>query len=338
MVRVAFTLFAIALLITGGTVLGSSVRELSALSLPVKQYGLLSGRFEEGTMLFVPDIMLGRAVEALMESHGKHVPFTYVLPVLTSYDVAIGNFEGSVPMRHKKTPNNSLQFSIRPEYLTVLRDVGFDTLSLANNHSLDFGEDGYEHTRDACTAASLLCVGHGERVSTSSIARHTVGDTVVTTLMLHADGSTTPEHLQSLVTYMNETSHVQFAFIHWGEEYQLLHSEEQETLAHTLIDYGVDAIIGHHPHVIQDIALYQNRPIFYSLGNFIFDQYFNESVQEGYAVGVTFKEDAVTYTLLPYTMETRSVPKFLEGAERETFLDGVTGAESFKYGEMTYPL
>jgi poly-gamma-glutamate synthesis protein (capsule biosynthesis protein) len=117
-------------------------------------------------------------------------------------------------------------------------------------------------------------------------------------------------------------SHEQIAYIHWGKEYDSVHSKEQEVLAHFLIDNGVDAVIGHHPHVVQDIEVYKGKPIFYSLGNFIFDQYFSDEVQEGLAVRVDTSKDILRYTLIPFESKSiKSQPKLLSLLDKDTYLE-----------------
>lgn len=84
-------------------------------------------------------------------------------------------------------------------------------------------------------------------------------------------------------------------FCHWGDEYQLKENTNQETLAHQFVDAGADLVIGSHPHVIQPMEEYMGKRIYYSLGNFIFDQYFNESVRNG--LGVVVQIDKTTKKL-----------------------------------------
>ncbi|TSC67981.1 MAG: hypothetical protein G01um101466_589, partial [Parcubacteria group bacterium Gr01-1014_66] len=87
--------------------------------------------------------------------------------------------------------------------------------------------------------------------------------------------------------------------IHWGDEYTLRANSRQRMIAHTLIDDGADLIIGHHPHVVQDIEQYRDAFIFYSLGNFVFDQYFSHATQEGLLVRFLFEKDFLSAALLP---------------------------------------
>ncbi len=313
----------VTLLVLGALFIHKGATEVGALTVPDKQYGLLSSPFTKGTMLFSPDIMLGRAVEKLMDEEGAHVPFRHLMETVANYDVALANFEASVPEKHVVTPTFGLKFSVKEEYIGELAESGFDILSLANNHALDNGESGYTHTKDACGRQGLVCVGHPNKVDESSVVTTEVGDIKVSVLMLHTlsgDPSTTT--LATLLADMVRTTDMQYAFIHWGDEYEPVHNTRQAALAHFLVDNGIDAVIGHHPHVVQDIEEYNGKPIFYSLGNLIFDQYWNDEVQKGYMIGATFEKRSVSYELIPYDMlEKRSVPKLKGKDERATMLD-----------------
>jgi poly-gamma-glutamate synthesis protein (capsule biosynthesis protein) len=118
--------------------------------------------------------------------------------------------------------------------------------------------------------------------------------------------------------------------IHWGTEYQHQFSRHQQTVGRALIDSGADIIIGHHPHVVQGLEIYQGKPIFYSLGNFIFDQYFSPDTQQGLAVGLGLKDGKISMALFPlqakraalYPMEEKDKSGFLRYFEKWSSLDG----------------
>ena len=116
-------------------------------------------------------------------------------------------------------------------------------------------------------------------------------------------------------------------FLHWGEEYQLISSSSQRKLAHSLIDAGADLIIGSHPHVVQEIEKYKGKLIFYSLGNFIFDQYFSRETQKGLAVSLELYPSRIIYKLYPYTLF-HSQPKLMNEKEREWFLNNLAEKSS----------
>jgi len=107
--------------------------------------------------------------------------------------------------------------------------------------------------------------------------------------------------------------------LHWGEEYKLINSPVQQSLAHRIIEAGADLMIGHHPHVVQNIEKYQGKLIFYSLGNFIFDQYFSTETQEGLAVGLEIYPDRLVCQLFPLQINL-SQPVLVERDKAREFL------------------
>jgi len=115
--------------------------------------------------------------------------------------------------------------------------------------------------------------------------------------------------------------------IHWGEEYKLVASEQQQELAHLFVDAGADLIIGHHPHVTQNIEIYKNKLIFYSLGNFIFDQYFSKDTQQGLAVKVELLKNKAIYYLHPILTGTAQ-PFLMEKIEKTQFLEELSSRSS----------
>ncbi|MBX2866793.1 CapA family protein [Candidatus Kaiserbacteria bacterium] len=282
-------------------------------------YGKVGEETNVYTMLFTGDIMLAREVERMMERTEPEYPFLGIQDIVRRADVAVGNFEASVPEVHKETPDFGFQFSVASSVLPVLRDIGFDYLGLANNHTFDFGREGYEHTRRVCDEAALVCMGTPEIVTHTRVP---VGDIAVSILTLNLVSGTLDEsRLEEELSRMRSTSDLQVAYIHWGEEYMSQHHSGQETLAHMLIDQGVDAVIGHHPHVVQGIEIYEEKPIFYSLGNLVFDQYFDTAVQEGLMVQLAITADTLAYTLIPVTsVATPSQPQLMGLDARDAFL------------------
>ena len=107
--------------------------------------------------------------------------------------------------------------------------------------------------------------------------------------------------------------------LHWGEEYKLINSPTQQKLAHQIIEAGADLIIGHHPHVVQNIEKYQGKLIFYSLGNFIFDQYFSPDTQQGLVVGLEIYPKNLVYRLFPLQINLNQ-PVLMEQNKASEFL------------------
>jgi gamma-polyglutamate biosynthesis protein CapA len=282
------------------------------------------------SLLFVGDIMLGRHVEKKMLESGSEYPFHTLRDFLVAPDVTVGNFEGVIPEVHVPTQAFQMQFSIREEYMEALRGAGFDVLSLANNHSFDHGNTALTHTRALCASVGIVCGGAPSGIGTEGTKVVTVDDTQIGFIFIHTLYSTpSVADIERALETLSQSSDIQIAYVHWGEEYKLVHNTAQQSLAYALIDAGVDAVVGHHPHVVQDVALYKNAPIFYSLGNFVFDQFFSTDVQEGLVVDLEIDGDTRTFTLRGVSsIGTRSQPHFMdESREKVLFsriLAGVT--------------
>jgi len=274
-------------------------------------------------MLFVGDIMLARSVETQMNSKGLYHPFKGLRDMLLEYDAVVGNFEGSIPKQHIQTPGYSMTFSVGKEVATVLPRVGITHLSLANNHSYDYGKDGYDNAREVLADAGLNVGGNPKTVSADEVLYKTIDGVRVAIIPINTIfGAPSATEIKKVFADIEEKSDIQIVFIHWGEEYELVANKEQRSLARALIDQGADAIIGSHPHVVQNIEEYRGAPIFYSLGNCIFDQYWNEDVQTGLSVALSFTDKTMQFTLLPISsIDERSVPRPMNRIERLQFLD-----------------
>lgn len=276
-------------------------------------------------LLFVGDIMLGRVVETLIDKNGHSYPFLGVEALLREPDSTIGNFEGVVTPVHEQAKPMTFAFSIKDSFLEHLKIVGFDVLSLANNHSNDYGPSARAYMHSRCDFYDIHCIGIPRGLDEASTLVQEINERKIGYVFLHTlYGEPSANELNEIIQNLRSKTDVQVAYVHWGEEYELLHSTAQETLAQTLIDAGIDAVIGHHPHVVQDIALYKGKPIFYSLGNFIFDQYFSEDVTQMIAVSMNIGSSTVAYQVTPLSStNTRSQPHMMSETEKEVLFSRI---------------
>lgn len=292
---------------------------------------------KETTLLFVGDMMLGRGVETRMLEHGPRYPFIGIESLIRDADIAVANFEGTVPRTHKQTEPFTFAFSIRDEYLKEVKSTGFDILSLANNHTFDFGSEGLSHTRKRCEFHRITCVGDPRTLNEFSShiyegEHHTIGLLFLNTIFGYPDTT----ELSAEIEELNMMSDVVIVSVHWGDEYALMQNSRQEALAHHIVDAGADVVIGHHPHVVQGIEQYRDGMIFYSLGNFIFDQYFSVDVQEGIAVRLTLDEYTKQFEIIPFTSKhTRAQPHTMSTKERDELLKRIFGTLEHEDGRMS---
>jgi poly-gamma-glutamate synthesis protein (capsule biosynthesis protein) len=270
---------------------------------------------------FTGDIMLGRFVETLGRRHGTAYFTEHFSTLLGSSTAVVANFESAVANPHIQTESGGMRFSTTIELLSVLSQLSVTHASLANNHALDYGTDGYQGARRALTSVGIEPFGHSVLLSTSSLVYIPYGSTTVAVLGIHTLFAPVDATIvKALIAEAKNRAQFVVAYVHWGDEYVLVHNKAQETLAQTLAEAGVDLVIGHHPHVVQDIDMVDGTPVIYSLGNFIFDQYFSADVKTGLLVGLTLEADTFTLTLHPHEQCAPSVPCPLEGTAETVFL------------------
>ncbi len=288
-------------------------------------------------LFFVGDIMLGRQV-AVINKNILDYNFKYWDDIVARFpqaDLTIGNLEGPITERAIQS-KKTIQFRFDPKVARQLKQFGFDGFSLANNHTYDQGKLGAIETRTTLGKEDLFYFGdeytEDKDVSVKIVKIKNIKIAFVG-FNATEDGRgdcVRPQKAQSCVSMQRRVNIIKFlkpkanhiiVLLHWGVEYQeLKFSKNQQALGHTLVDAGADAIIGTHPHVVQPLEIYKDKPIFYSLGNFIFDQYWSKPTQKGLVVGLTIAEDGtVSWSLIPIT-SIRSVPQLMEKDEEKIWL------------------
>lgn len=243
-------------------------------------------------ILFVGDVMLGRNVEYLMEKNGYDYPYRgYNLRSDFGDFYLVGNFESAIAVEHRRTKSFKMIFSVNQLMLPEAQNYGFTHFSLANNHTYDYGSVGFSNTVATLEANNFAIFGHPKQVTEGKVSYLEVADSTVALIGIHAlERLPTKEELDQIFFEADIYSDYQVVFIHWGNEYELESSVTQRLLAKQLVQAGADLIIGHHPHVVQEVALVDDVLVFYSLGNYIFDQYFSEDVQTGLLLRLVFAE------------------------------------------------
>lgn len=297
---------------SGSTLAFKTARDLAAESI-------LDAR-ESESVFFLGDIMLARDVERRLAVEAPEYAFLE-LPILKEAKWVVGNFEASIPETHVPTPDLTMRFSVDPSLLGILKIGGVTHLSLANNHVLDYFEDGYNSTMAELKSKGFETLGHPLRVDETSVSYLRANDRVIALIALNATYGELPETWTHVLNEAEAESDTQIAYIHWGEEYEPMHSASQEKLAHEFIDAGFDVVIGHHPHVVQDIEHYKDGLIFYSLGNFIFDQYWNADVSEGLVLELVVEKQNLAFILHPTETRTAKVqPRLMAEGDKNNFL------------------
>lgn len=284
--------------------------------------------FSTTSILFLGDVLLARNVEFLMDIHGPAHLWSDISQYTNTHQYVVANFESAMAVPHFRTRAYTTQFTTAAGYLEVLSEAGITHVSLANNHTYDFGVAGYINARQQLTRNEIIPFGNPESLSKEeSVAFISINNLTVALIAIHAVfKEPSLQEITDTVNAATKNSDMQIAYIHWGEEYVLTHNVFQSSLATDLIAAGIDTIIGHHPHVTQDIQVISGVPVFYSLGNFIFDQYFSADVQQGYMLALTPSPSRLDFEIIPVTsIKTRSKPELMVGVEKEVFLQKLAG-------------
>jgi poly-gamma-glutamate synthesis protein (capsule biosynthesis protein) len=277
------------------------------------------------------DIMVDRNVYKNMGGHGLGYIFEHVTgtPLFGDADITVANLEG--PFAPTRLPTSkSIAFRFDPIFAIAFKQLGFTAFNLANNHSNDMGPKNVTFTRNTL---QKFGIGYfGDELNEGPV--YTWYSSTTPRVAFIGIHNTYHEPNMALVKQAIEQAKKQAPLViinvHWGVEYNGHSNKKQQTLAHQLIDMGADAIIGHHPHVVEEMEVYNNKPIFYSLGNFIFDQYFSKHTQEGLSVVLSYASTTLTrVTLRPFYSVKSQIYYPVEGERRAAFLTWFTTSSRF---------
>lgn len=264
------------------------VASLASITSGTSQTSATS-RTSATSLLFTGDILLDRGVRKVIEHHGIDYLFTRQMDSLfRASQVVVGNLE--CPATSIKAPvQKRFIFRGEPEWLYVLKKHGFTHLNLANNHSIDQGRKGLIDTKENILKAKLKPVGMGKNLQEAAqptlLTSHPRKVWLIASLGMALENfaylpnrpCVNTERTQEIITRIRDIKQkdpqaVVIVSIHWGGEHTLKPVPSQRLDAHRLINAGADALICHHTHTLQTIERYKGRDIYYSIGNFIFDQ------------------------------------------------------------------
>ena len=268
------------------------------------------------------DMMLDRYIRKFIDNKGVKPLFTNISPLIKDKDMVVANLEGSISnFTPKPLQPNNVQFTFDPKIVPELKKIGFTHFSLANNHSRDFGAEGVRQTKEFLDKENLKYFGDYKNKTALSYIE-SIENFKIGLIGYHElfDPDTTSV-VNEIKNIRDKTDFI-IVYPHWGIEYKTQFSQSQQEKAYKFIDAGADAIIGAHPHVIQPIEIYKNKAIFYSLGNFIFDQTFSQNTQQGLAVNISLENNNIVYEII--TMQSKNlIPYILEGTEKNKILSTI---------------
>ncbi len=265
------------------------------------------------TLIFVGDIMLNRGVEYMVEKWGDgdfKFPFLKIADELQKTDVLFGNLEGPISDKGVKV-GSIYSFRAEPKAIEGLTFSGFDMISVSNNHAFDYGKEAFEDTLLRLREGGINYVGGGfdEAEAYSPVIKE-INGTKIAFLAYTNLGSpnwaateqksgiawvdwNNFEKIKNDIKKAKENSDVLIVSLHSGEEYTLEPTQFQIEFSHAAINAGADLVVGHHTHIIQQTEKYRDGYIFYSLGNFVFDQGFSEETRQGQIIKVSIENNKI---------------------------------------------
>lgn len=280
---VSIIIAVLAVIVFGAGIVGNALNKNATSS--VSEYD--GGKLVKGTV--VGDMMLGRSITNKGSKNNYKNMFSGVSDLWKDSDYVAGNLECVLLDNASDYEENDKEIHINAETKTanVLKENGFTLVSLANNHLADFKAKGVVNTLDTLDKVGLKHVGAGRNLTEAAeydiqeingvkIATIAVSDIIPKDFAARDSkaGILTTKTLKyyQAVKDASEKADLVIANIHWGVEYGMTETEAQQQLARNLINWGVDVVIGSHPHVLQPVEKYGDGIIFYSMGNFVFDQ------------------------------------------------------------------
>lgn len=247
-------------------------------------------------ILFVGDILLSRNVKEEIQSR-KTFPWDNLSSLFRSADLVVGNLEGAVGKYQDQlsTKMESPVFSIDSSDIPMLKEAGFKIITIENNHSVDLGSNGKAKSIEVLRKNNLnpVCFDNSPQF-------FTVKDVVISVVTLNdviARDSSKNEipsiEVEQKLRLAKNLSNIVIVSIHWGSELLDWPNKRQREIAHWLISKGADIIIGSHPHVVQKPEMVDGKPVFFSLGNHLFDQKYPSS-KEGLIVDIRIRNGKIS--------------------------------------------
>lgn len=274
------------------------------------------------TLLAVGDMMFDRNVRGWMQKEGEEYPFARIRGAEDRFfrgvDVVMGNLEGAIASR--QPPEKEIDFAFDTSTAALIKKMGFDVVSLANNHNLDQGRDGVDSTHRALTEVGVGFFGDQVHDDTTAWETEVRGKKIAFLGYNTTDNPLNEAEAEAAVRLAKTKNDTVVVMMHWGTEYTPRPPQSVINHGRKMIDWGADVVIGAHPHVMQGMEVYNGKPIFWSLGNFIFDQYWSTETERGLAVGLALSKNETTIYLYPIVSQ-HSQPRLAIGDEDRALLN-----------------
>ncbi len=287
------------------------------------------------SLIAVGDIMQGGRAKQAIVKNGPDYPFEALRPLLRQAPIVLGNLEAPFARKAERVQRTH-SYRVHPKLAVALKRAGINVVTMANNHLLDCGRAGVAETLEALVASGVAALGGGVNKETAHVPRvlqagpYRVGLLgyywnlrTAATENLPGSARDTVDLLETDISALRkEVDRVVITF-HWGVPYEREPAPQDRAKARFAVDCGADAVVGHHPHVVQPFEIYRGCPIFYSIGNFAFGS--GNSRAEALLVALRFEERQTVVYLYPLYVKNRDPrvdyqPKAMRGYAAERIL------------------
>ena len=260
-----------------------------------------------------------------------------MLDIMTSSDIMIANSEFTVSSRGYALPNKMYTFKASKERLPIYNEMGVDMVTLANNHVYDYGLDAFNDMLDAFDEYNIPHIGAGHNIDEAKAPYYfiingykiafvsaTRAEKNIMTPGATVDGGGVfrcydPTDMINLIKELRNISDYVIPIIHFGRENSHELENEQVSSAHDYIDAGADMVVGHHAHTLQGVEIYNDKPIIYNLGNFLFN---NETIDTALFKANLNKDGTMEYYIIP-ALQKDSKTEVLEGDDKKRVINDI---------------
>src|SRR3989344_3320333 len=250
------------------------------------------------TVLFGGDMMFDRPIRTTMNEKGGDYIFSCIDSVLDDADMVVANLEGpitstsSVSVGSPVGGKNNFTFTFATSTAALLARHNIRLVNIGNNHIMNFSRWGLGETKRYLDEAGVGYFGDPDAMEEGRVARVVIGGVNFSFVNWSDWTSDKTDHTVAQVREEAQSGRVVVVYTHWGEEY-VPPPPRVRALAHSFVDAGAAIVIGSHPHIVQEYEIYNGTHIYYSLGNFIFDQYWEDAVRNGLLLRVRFDSSGV---------------------------------------------
>lgn len=297
------------------------------------------------TILAVGDVYIGGSAEFYLKKNGYSYPFRETENIIRNSDIALANLEAPLTESVNVLMEKKFVLKTAPAAANAIKTAGFDVVTLANNHIMDYGADGLKDTIDLLDKAGIKHTGAGQdlkeartpailNIKGTRVAFLAYSNVFPEEFYATENSAGTAqglyEHIKSDIKNISKHLDILVVSFHWSEELARHPKEYQIRLAHLAIDNGADLVVGHHPHVIQGVERYKDGIVFYSLGNFAFGS-FGQTPEGIMAIVKLSKGRIISAEIIPLNVNNKEVffqPKPLQGEGAVSVIDDIRDISS----------